>query len=243
MQYPVLYEIHVIDANINHFRCIHVFYISVFSFSVSVKQRQFEKRAKRRVIRQLHDHVRNDRILDVAELLKSELDVNFHYNGETALQIAVVYGHEKMCKLLIEQGGDVDKSDAEENCLLNMAAWRGHTNIVQLLVNHEAELNKMNSHGATPLCTAAYRGFPLIAQILINADCFIDKPNLHQQTPLFVSSKRGHVAVVQSLIAGGCDLNWCDLDRKTPLIAAAEEGHVDIAQLLVNAGLVSSIFS
>ena len=122
------------------------------------RNRQYEKRAKRRAIRQLHDAVGKNQLDTVREMLTPDLDVNFHYNGESALQIAVVKGLEEMCKILIAHGADVDKYNAEDNTLLHMAAWNGHAQIVELLVKHEAELDNTNNHGATPLNSAAYRG-------------------------------------------------------------------------------------
>ena len=145
---------------------------------------QLEKRAKRRAIRQLHDAVVKNNLSLVEEYMCPDLDVNFHYNGQTALQLAVVNGFEDICQVLINHGADVDKTNAENNCLLNMAAWRGYSNIVQKLVSYDAELNTSNNHGSTSLNTASYRGYPTIAQILIDAGAFIDKPNLKQQNPI-----------------------------------------------------------
>ena len=198
---------------------------------------QLEKRAKRRAIRQLHDAIVQENLSLVEKLMCPELDVNFHYSGQTALQLAVLNGFEDICQVLINHGGDVDKANAENNCLLNMAAWRGYSNVVQMLVSHGAELNTSNNHGSTSLNTAAYRGYPTITQILIDAGAFIDKPNLKQQTPLFVSCKQGHYSVATLLIEAGCDLNWSDAERKSPLIAAAEKGHSRIVQLLVDSGI------
>ena len=201
------------------------------------KLSQLEKRAKRRAIRQLHDAVNKNDVALVEELINPELDVDFHYSGQTALQIAVLNGFEDVCRILINSGADVDKANAESNNLLNMATWRGYSDIVKLLVSRGAELNMSNNHGSTSLNTAAFKGYPTITQILIDGGAFINKPNLNQQTPLLVSCKQGHYPVAKLLIEGGCDLDWADTERKTPLIAAADRGHSRIVQLLVDAGL------
>ena len=213
-----------------------------YPFPGGDKLTQLEKRAKRRAIRQLHDAVVKNNVSLVEELMCPELDVNFHYGGQTALQLAVLKGFEDICQVLINHEGDVDKANAENNSLLNMAAWKGYSNIVQMLVSHGAELNTSNNYGATSLNTAAYRGYPTITQILIDAGAFIDKPNLRQQTPLFLSCKRGHHSVAKLLIEAGCDLNWSDVERKSPLIAADEKGHSRIVQLLVDSGIFPKIF-
>ena len=220
---------------------ICVFHWCFYPFPGGDKLTQLEKRAKRRAIRQLHDAVVKNNLALVEELMSPELDVDFHYGGQTALQLAVLKGFEDICQVLINHEADVDKAIAENNCLLNMAAWKGYSNIVQMLVSHGAELNTSNSHGSTSLNTAAYRGYPTITQILIDAGAFIDKPNLQQQTPLFVSCKRGHYSVAKLLIEAVCDLNWADVERKSPLFAAAEKGHSRIVQLLVDSGIFPKI--
>lgn len=204
-------------------------------FTGALKHSYVEQKEKRKAIRQLHSAVRKDDFSLVKQLMKLDLDVNFHYNDTTALQIAVTEGYEETCRLLINNGADVDKVNEKNDSLVNMATARGFSDIVQLLVSHGAELNVSNSNGSTPLSTSSEKGYPNIAQILIDGGAFIDKPNIKQQTPLLVSCKQGHQSVAKVLVEAGCDLNWQDYDRRSPLIAAAEEGHAKIVRLLVDA--------
>ena len=59
--------------------------------------------------------------------------------------------------MLVAHGADVNKSNAEDNTLLNMVAWRGYHDITQLLVDNGADVNVYNNHYSTPLNTAAYK--------------------------------------------------------------------------------------
>ena len=123
----------------------------------SDRQRQYEKRAQRRTIRGLHSAIGEGKLDEVGQLLTPDIDVNFHYNQQSALQIAVLKGFLDICELLINHGADVNKQNAEGNTLLNMAVWRGHTAIVALLAKHGADLDVSNNHGSTALATAAYK--------------------------------------------------------------------------------------
>ena len=200
------------------------------------KLKQYEKRAKRRAIRALHQAISVNRLSTVREFITPELDVNFHYNGKTALQIAVVEGFDDICKLLIENGADVNKTNAEGNCLVNMAVWHGHTSLVELLVSHDAEIDVSNNHGSTPVSTAAYCGDAIAVRTLVKAECDIDAPDKRGQSPLLIASWRGHEDVVHVLIGGGCDVNWTDYERRTALNIAAGRGHFSVVGALVDAG-------
>lgn len=61
----------------------------------------------------------------VKKILENDFDVDFQYRSQTALQLAVREGCFNICKLLIDKGANVNMSDAEQNSLLNTAAWRG----------------------------------------------------------------------------------------------------------------------
>lgn len=89
---------------------------------------QAEKREKRRIVRALHTAIEKNDKEKVCSLLQthSDLDVNFHYGGQSALQLAVIGGHDLLCEILIKYGSDVDKATVEDNTLVNIAAWHGH---------------------------------------------------------------------------------------------------------------------
>lgn len=59
---------------------------------ICVGKSTYEKRAIRREIRKLHEAVKKNEITKLKDILASEIDVNFHYGGQTALQLAVKQG-------------------------------------------------------------------------------------------------------------------------------------------------------
>lgn len=68
------------------------------------------------------------------EIVQDEFDVDFQYRSQTALQLAVKEGCYDICKILIEKGANVNMADAEQNNLLNMAAWRGNIYLNKSLI-------------------------------------------------------------------------------------------------------------
>jgi len=199
---------------------------------------QYEKRVKRHAIRQLHIAIEENNIERVLELITPEIDVNFHYGGQSALQIAVIGGHFNICKVLINNGADVDKCDAQNNSLLNMAVWHNRPDIVNLLISHSAELDVTNLDGRTALNSAAYRGHCKVARSLVSANCLISRPDQNGHTPLITAAQRGHIDVVKVIIAATneVELNYQDIDRHTALIAAASLGYCDVVNVLITAG-------
>ena len=102
------------EPSLSSNNCIYIFSI------LPEAQQQYEKRATRRKIKQLHTAISEGNKERVLEILNPDVDVNFHYNGESALQIAVCSGNLEICQILIDHGADVDKYNAECNSLLNM---------------------------------------------------------------------------------------------------------------------------
>ena len=63
----------------------------------------FEKREKRRNIRQLQCAIKENNNVSAKELLDSDFEIDFQYNSQTCLQLAVCQGNTEISKLLIEK--------------------------------------------------------------------------------------------------------------------------------------------
>jgi len=81
----------------------------------------YEKRQKRRQIRELQASIDKHDADAVREILRDDFDVDFQYRGQTALQLAVREGCYDICKQLIARGANVNVQDVEYNNLLHMA--------------------------------------------------------------------------------------------------------------------------
>lgn len=95
--------------------------------------------------------VRQGSVSLVNEFLKSGLDINYLYQNEsvpschnkTALMIATKYGHEKICRQLLEAGASCDVGSIEEkisnptiNTPLLLALQSNNIELLRLLITH-----------------------------------------------------------------------------------------------------------
>ncbi|RUS74837.1 hypothetical protein EGW08_017394 [Elysia chlorotica] len=196
----------------------------------------FEKREKRRTIRQLQNYISQGNVAAVEEILSSDFDVDFQYNGMTSLQLAVCEGLLEICKLLIDKGANVDQADANGNSLLNMACWRGYVDVAQLLVKSGADIDSQNESGNTALNVCAYKNYPEATKVLLARGCSFNLANKRGYTPLYCVAQSGNLEIVSLLLEAGVDPDWGDLTFKTPLMVAAEAGHQDVVKALLDAG-------
>ena len=61
-------------------------------------------------------------------------------------------GHEEVCQLLLEQGGDVNaQTRLGKVSLLHRAAYSGHMSVVNLLIKYGADPRLCDSDGQIPL--------------------------------------------------------------------------------------------
>lgn len=67
--------------------------------------------------------------------------VNEEVQGESLLYWAVYMDHQKFCKLLIEQGADVNQKDRNGRSPLSTACYFGFTAISRLLLKHGARID------------------------------------------------------------------------------------------------------
>ncbi|XP_059142708.1 ankyrin repeat domain-containing protein 50-like [Physella acuta] len=196
----------------------------------------FEKREKRRKIRELQASIVNRNVPDVKMILNSDFDVDFQYNSQTSLQLAVCEGSYEICELLISKKANVNQTDADGNSLLNKACWRGFSEIAQLLIANGADVDSQNEAGNSSLNVCAHKGYSHIAEILCAAKCNMNLANARGHTPLFSVSQSGNVAMVRQLLKAMADPDWGDYIFKTPLMVAAEEGHLEVVQALLEGG-------
>ncbi|XP_067672358.1 ankyrin-1-like [Haliotis asinina] len=196
----------------------------------------YEKREIRRRIRKLQDTISENKIELVKEIIAGDIDVDFYYRGQTALQLAVREGHFEICRLLIDKGADVNKTDAEMNSLLNSACWRGHGDIAQLLIENRADVDLCNDNGASPLNVCALKGREDIVRFLIQSNCDLDILNSRGQTALFTSVQQGNIEIMKILLEAGCSKNTSDHSNRTPLILAASQGDVEATCILLQSG-------
>ncbi|KAJ3106362.1 hypothetical protein HDU96_008241 [Phlyctochytrium bullatum] len=158
----------------------------------------------------LHVAARFDKA-NVTEMLcdlGADLNAKTSHNALSPLEIAVVRGHFRVTKVLLERGADSKAADREGNTILHRAAkGPGNLQIMSLLLRTDA---------------------PWLADVEARGSSL--------KTALHVAAESGKYVIARTLILHGADVNAKALGNCTPLHAAAYYGHRQLVELLVSTG-------
>jgi hypothetical protein len=124
--------------------------------------------------------------------------------GFPALSIAANRGDEKMTKLLLDAGADVNARDATLNdTALARAAQYGNGGTVRILLAAGAHVDDRDGAGWTPLFNAALKGDLEIVEALLSAGADVNARSSSGWTALKEAQMRGREAVTQRLKSAG----------------------------------------
>jgi ankyrin repeat protein len=163
------------------------------------------------------------------------------YDGQTALLVAAVGGHELIVRHLLERGANLNVVDAYGRTALYQAVWGGNPRIVQLVLEQRqcrGDLDSMSriNGGETLLSVAVRNGFVEIATMLLHAGAGVDVMDGKGTTPLHIACSIEKMDLVKLLIEHGANVNATTEDRgeQTPLHVAVARGvfSKDLVQLV-----------
>ncbi|KAJ7842548.1 ankyrin repeat-containing domain protein [Mycena olivaceomarginata] len=157
------------------------------------------------------------------------LELTQKYPDNQELTVAAYYSHQKICKLLLDKGADVNAQGGFYGNALQVAASEGHDKIIQVLLDKGADVNAEGGPYGNALQAAAYGGHDKIVQLLL------DKGGDYGNA-LQAAASRGHDKIVQVLLDKGADVNAKGGPYGNALQAAAYGGHDKIVQLLLDKG-------
>jgi hypothetical protein len=124
--------------------------------------------------------------------------------GFLALSVAAGRRDEKMTKLLLETGADVNaRSAALHDTALARAAQNSNGETVRVLLAAGAHVDDRDGAGWTPLFKAALKGDLEIVEALLSAGADVNARSSSGWTALKEAQMRGHEAVVQRLKSAG----------------------------------------
>ncbi|KAL1117549.1 hypothetical protein AAG570_003864, partial [Ranatra chinensis] len=135
--------------------------------------------------------------------------------------------------LLIEQGVDINTSNANGLNALHLAAKDGHVEIVQELLNRGCTVDAATKKGNTALHIAALAGQEEVARLLIDKGANVNIQSLNGFTPLYMAAQENHDAVVKFLLSKGANQGLATEDGFTPLAVAMQQGHDKVVAVLL----------
>jgi len=174
----------------------------------------------------------------VKRLIEGGADVNTtDLQGRPILGMTVYFGHYDVCKLLIDNGADINVKNAQCGIpALNMAAREGYKEICELLIAHGALVNMLDDHGSTALIAATASGdnFVKICELLLEKRAAVNiQEDMRGENALMQAAASGNDAVCKLLLAQGALIHQEDNTGWTALMRAASKGNIETCHLLI----------
>ena len=140
---------------------------------------------------------------DITNLHNTSTDVNTKDAlGRTPLHIAAEKGYGDVVIFLVENGADVNFTDANGNTSLIFIIHKtGNLEITKRLIAKGAVVNAQNRTGETALMYAAWRGHSAIVKLLLEHRADATLKNRQGDTALTLAESKGHLDIVRLLQA------------------------------------------
>lgn len=166
----------------------------------------------------LFDLIKNNEIEIVrTKVIESPHVVN-HKNGfnTTPLHCCALIGSDDLCKLFIDEGGDINAVDNAGCTPINYAAAKGFASTVKLLTLNKADLSIVDSSQRSALHYSVIKGHYQASRVLIEAGAILDLRDNSGKTPLHYSIIKGYQQITELLLKSGASTQIPDNHGKFP---------------------------
>mmetsp|Transcript_53182 Transcript_53182/g.129152 ORF Transcript_53182/g.129152 Transcript_53182/m.129152 type:complete len:710 (-) Transcript_53182:154-2283(-) len=158
--------------------------------------------------------------------------VNFRdYDRRTALHVAASEGHLEICKLLIEKGAKINRSDRWGGSPLDDASRHQQTEVVQYLRSLGATTGSANL-GTNFIKAAADGDIDEIEMLLAAGEVKVDEGDYDKRTALHLAAGEGNDEIVRILCENKANVNVEDRWGNRPLDEAERANNTSSARIL-----------
>lgn len=157
-------------------------------------------------------------------------------NGRTALIWASSEGHERVVKILLNMGADINAEDHRYRTALKGASMNGHEKVVKLLLIEGADVNGQYDNSGSALTLASEMGHEKVVKMLLDKGANVNAQNDTDGNALRSASAGGHERIVRTLLDKGANINAQDWLIGSALQAASATGQENIVHILLDKG-------
>lgn len=156
--------------------------------------------------------------------------------GRTPLHWAAITGHEKVVKLLLENGANQFARDGSHSTPLELAIYFGNLQVVQVLTHVDAE--GYGDQSSQWMEMAVIGGHTAVVEFLLDngANPNVPSPTSENGSPLHSAATEGHTDIVELLVSRGANLHYNCPKGGYPLQIAASGWSLGPVKLLIAKG-------
>jgi len=165
-------------------------------------------------------------VVEMKDLLDAGKSPNARNSDKaSALNLALLYRHEQIARLLVEAGANVNYHSRAERDFdgppIAIASSLGLTSIIDLLCDSGADVNVRYYSGATPLSLCIENGDVEAVRRIIVSGADLYMPDVSGMPPLTRAIYDGELAIARLLVAAGARADTATTGSgETPLLAA-----------------------
>lgn len=165
------------------------------------------------------------------------LDLRFE-DGQTALHIASIYGHESIVNYLLVNNAVTSVQDSSGATPLHEAVRYGNLDIAKLLLSAGADVNAKDNLGKTPIMLILPKDkINETYELLIKYRADLKQKDMYGDTVLHTAAMmRIDTGLMAMLLSNGADINERNKEGVTPLSIAVQNEDLPIVQLLASNG-------
>ncbi|XP_048246181.1 uncharacterized protein LOC124123842 isoform X2 [Haliotis rufescens] len=142
--------------------------------------------------------------------------------------------------LLVSEGADLARTDADNTDCLMSACEGGNISIVKHILSMKTcDINRRGGYRKqTPIMMALEEGHYDVCHLLVSEGADLTLTDEHNRDCLMLACERGNISIVKHILS----LKTCDINRrrgevnKTPIMMTLERGHCDVYHLLASEG-------